>query len=193
MEQLAGDNDMWKKEDEGTVTTLAESLDEISCCRPSTCKEFSIVVNGTRYTGIESATNNSLCGKDNISCEKSEFEVETMKDRNNRLLTQEHVSLRRKMFGKSRQSGKHKRHSPRLMAIKEEASCNGKACCMSQAETSSAAILSEQEEVIGDVRSCETERMLKKRTIRCRHATRVESRTKTKKSISLVKRTTVVG
>ena len=192
-ELCTGDYNMMKKEEEGTVTTFADSLDETFSLEPSTCREFSVVVNGTLYTGAESATNSSFCGDDSISSEDSDFEGETMKDRNRRLLTQERKSQSLKRVRRSKQSGKHAKHSPSLMVIKEEANGSDEEDCKSEAEISSAVNLSNQEETIEDVRSREIVSMLKKRTVKCRHGTRVRSRIKTKKNRSLVKLTSVVG
>ena len=116
-----------------------------------------------------------------------------MKDRNRRLLTQERKSQSLKRVRRSKQSGKHAKHSPRLMVIKEEANGSDEEDCKSEAEISSAVNLSNQEETIEDVGSREIVSMLKKRTVKCRHGTRVRSRIKTKKNRSLVKLTSVVG
>ena len=127
------------KEEEGTVTTFVDSLDGTSSLESSTGSEFSVVVKGTRYTGIKRATNNSFGIEEGSSSGELDVEGETMKDRNRRLLAQE------------------------------------------------------REETIDGARSQEMVRMLKKRTIKCRHGTRVKSRTKTKKNRSLGKVTSVVG
>ena len=60
VEHLSGDDVLVKKEDEVTITTVAESLDDLSSCNSSNRKEFSIVVNGTCYTGTECMADNSL-------------------------------------------------------------------------------------------------------------------------------------
>ena len=179
-EHLSGDHYLVKKEDDGTVTTVAESLDERSSCEPSNRKEFCIVVNGTHYTGIESPTGDSLCDIDDNSNDVSSFEGETTKYRNRRLLTQERKSRSLKRIRLAKRSGKHAMHPQLLTTIKEEGNFDVEERSKSEETSSSAASTLQQDESINQNRSWEVERIMKKRTIRYRHTLRVKSRTNSK-------------
>ena len=171
-----------KKEEDRTVTTVAESLDEISSYESSTRKEFSIVVNGTLYTGIKSASDDSSCDATVNSNEDSEIEGETLKDRNRRLLIQERESRGRKKIRLAKESGKPLTPSPRLNTLKEEDGSNAEECILLEARSDSAAELSVQDDISDDKRIWEIESMLKQRSVKRRLTSRLHTQSKSKKN-----------
>ena len=187
-EILIGDVDLVKKEEDCTVTTIAESLDEISSCESSTRKEFSVVVNGTIYTGIKSSSDDSSCDATVNANEVSAIEGETLKDRNRRLLIQERESRGRKKIRSSKESVKHPRPSPILSTIKEEDGCNIEECILLEAESDRAAELSIQDDTTANNRNWEIERMLQQRIVKRRQTSRPCGQSKSKKNRSMVKR-----
>ena len=96
-----------KKEDDFSVTTAAESLGDLNACESIyEGKDYSVMINGTLFTGMKSSTvsshhNDMVSGNENdIGAE------ETLKERNRRLLCKEREFLRQRKVKTAEKRGK---------------------------------------------------------------------------------------